>query len=490
MSHDEWGTRLPKVYRFRSSKYLLCEPYRELERQTIFCSSPEQLNDPMEGFRDIVWCGDNIVWANLLKHYVFCLHQAYLLFKIVGQDERLGSEHIPILGQWDELPTPQLNELFDKTWKKSRDELCLSEFCDRMETVKRKVRRDELLLYLRYIHLEVFSGIQQVWVDHGLAPEEELTQLASEFRSLKPTASKLLELATLAEAEIESFSEVMSFASRQVSEGQRLSHEYHFRDAFSETLKRNQKFLLLDFPQVYVDQLDKLLWPDWYAACFSKSFHNPSIWSHYGDGHKGVCLIFDTSDSTYGSSLDIYRPLRNRVNSGGPSKEEREHSPMQLSDVSYSTRPVTIDFFGNIGVLPLPALMRLWYTDEGGNVSDCAAHFSTNSGEDSWRERHWADFRSVITSKSKDWEYEQESRLILHGLLDLALDNRRRTLSYNFESLTGIIFGIRTSDEDKVRVIDIIHRKCLASERTDFGFFQAYYSPKHEDIRKFKLQVF
>ena len=481
---------MAKAYRFRSSKYLLCEPYSELERQTIYCSSPEELNDPMEGFRDIVWCGDSIVWANLLKHYVFCLHQAYLLFKVIGQDERLGSEHIPILGRWDDLPTPQLYELFDETWKKSQDELGLSGFCDRMESEKRKVRRDELLLYLRYIHLEVFSRIQRVWVENGLAPEEEFTQLASILREPKPTANELLELATLAEANIESFSELMSFTSRQVSEGQRLSHEYHLRDALSETLKGNQQFLLIDFPRLYVERLDKLLYPEWYAACFSKSFHNSSMWSHYGDGHKGVCLIFDTSDTTDGSSLDIYRPPRNRVNSGGPSIEEREHSLMPLSDISYSARPVTIDFFRNIGVLPLPSLMSLWYTDEGGTVSGCADHFTTKNGEDSWRKRHWEDFLSDITSKSKDWEYEQESRLILHGLLDLALDKRRRTLSYRFESLTGIIFGIRTSDEDKVRTMDIIQRKCLESERTDFGFFQAYYSPKHEDIRRFKLQVF
>ena len=46
---------MAKAYRFRSSKYLLCEPYSELERQTIYFSSPEELNDPMEGFRDMVW---------------------------------------------------------------------------------------------------------------------------------------------------------------------------------------------------------------------------------------------------------------------------------------------------------------------------------------------------------------------------------------------------------------------------------------------------
>jgi Protein of unknown function (DUF2971) len=30
--------------------------------------------------------------------------------------------------------------------------------------------------------------------------------------------------------------------------------------------------------------------------CFSKSWHNPLLWSHYADRHKGICLGFDISD--------------------------------------------------------------------------------------------------------------------------------------------------------------------------------------------------
>ena len=52
------------VYRFRSMEYLLGDKYQELERKTIYFASPDQLNDPMEGFRDIVWSGDKIVWTN------------------------------------------------------------------------------------------------------------------------------------------------------------------------------------------------------------------------------------------------------------------------------------------------------------------------------------------------------------------------------------------------------------------------------------------
>ena len=31
--------------------------------------------------------------------------------------------------------------------------------------------------------------------------------------------------------------------------------------------------------------------------CFSKSWRNPVLWSHYADEHKGVCLGFDVPDS-------------------------------------------------------------------------------------------------------------------------------------------------------------------------------------------------
>ena len=52
------------AYRFRSMEYLLGDKYQELERKTIYFASPDQLNDPMEGFRDIMWSGDKIVWTN------------------------------------------------------------------------------------------------------------------------------------------------------------------------------------------------------------------------------------------------------------------------------------------------------------------------------------------------------------------------------------------------------------------------------------------
>lgn len=54
------------IYRFRTADSLL-DRFNELERQEIYFASPTELNDPMEGFKDIFWQGDDIVWKNFLS---------------------------------------------------------------------------------------------------------------------------------------------------------------------------------------------------------------------------------------------------------------------------------------------------------------------------------------------------------------------------------------------------------------------------------------
>ena len=98
---DMNGSRMREVYRFRKMCYLL-DPYRELEDQTIYFASPHELNDPMEGLRDLVWSGDRIVWTNLFKNYIYCLHWVYFLFRISSDDSALKTSDVPVDGRWNE----------------------------------------------------------------------------------------------------------------------------------------------------------------------------------------------------------------------------------------------------------------------------------------------------------------------------------------------------------------------------------------------------
>ena len=139
-------------------------------------------------------------------------------------------------------------------------------------------------------------------------------------------------------------------------------------------------------------------------------------------------------------------------------------------------------------MVPLSALMKLWYTDQDSNRSICAPDIKSIGDVRAWR-KNWRDnFYRDITTKTEDWEYEQEYRLILDNGNELD-DPKNRTLTYNFNSLKGIIFGINTSDEDKLRIMDIIEDKCKENNRADFQLFQAVYSLEDGKIHKHEIQL-
>ncbi len=104
---------MAEFFRFRAVDALL-ERYQELEKQTIYFANPEELNDPIEGIRDIVWSGDKIVWTNLFRHYISWLNAAFLGLKIFGGDKELK---LPISVSFHRL-APQGENLFESIWNK------------------------------------------------------------------------------------------------------------------------------------------------------------------------------------------------------------------------------------------------------------------------------------------------------------------------------------------------------------------------------------
>jgi hypothetical protein len=89
------------IYRYRRIDQLLGK-HRELESQEIYFASPTELNDPMEGFQDVFWEGDRILWKNLVKHYILCLSQAVSIIHIAGVDFEPG-QVVPTL-HWSARP--------------------------------------------------------------------------------------------------------------------------------------------------------------------------------------------------------------------------------------------------------------------------------------------------------------------------------------------------------------------------------------------------
>src|ERR1035441_10982817 len=91
-------------YRFRPTDALL-DRFQELERQEIYFASPKELNDPLEGFKDLVWSGDRILWKNLLRHYLLCLTHAVMSALISGPGHTFGEMEALVFANESLLPT-------------------------------------------------------------------------------------------------------------------------------------------------------------------------------------------------------------------------------------------------------------------------------------------------------------------------------------------------------------------------------------------------
>ena len=257
----------------------------------------------------------------------------------------------------------------------------------------------------------------------------------------------------------------------------------------NDVLQRNWDRLRFDFPEIYVGELSHLIQPNWYVACFTKTPHSSSMWSHYGDGHRGACLIFEAEDEDSEDSDEPTTPTISLRQITGWSWNERDghrdswgFAPLQFCQVQYANRPAEVNFFISMGNITGQDLRDLWYTDEAGNVSGLGGHIINEHDRDAWRQRHWDAFRRDLAFKTSEWEYEQEHRLIWYDLLNGAHGKEDRTLTYSFKSLAGIIFGMRMSNADKRKVIGIITAKCKENGRDSFPFYQAYYSPHHGEI--------
>jgi hypothetical protein len=211
------------------------------------------------------------------------------------------------------------------------------------------------------------------------------------------------------------------------------------------------------------------------------------MWGNYGDGHKGVCLKFRSVQNS--ASVSCLKLRRIVGWSGGPQGMSSIYGEVDhpFERVNYTNKFVEIDFFRSIGHLPMQALMKDWYSDQNGNVSPCADAMMSNETE--WRKQYWANFQTMITTKLEDWRHESEYRVILQSSLGGFEKEEDRKLTYRFSDLEGIIFGMNTPMDERLKIINIILEKCKKETRDKFEFHQAYYSPVTGKIETHPLNL-
>lgn len=139
-------------------------------------------------------------------------------------------------------------------------------------------------------------------------------------------------------------------------------------------------------------------------SCFTNSPNNMLMWSHYADGHTGICLIFDKEK------------LINTINYQGITNNK-------IKVIEFKEENYIDDLLS----------LNIEFDDE-----NCC----------------FLNFDEVIKYKKKEWSYEKEIRLYYQ----FSKNVEYRFLQFHKEALCGIIFGLRTSF-DNVYTIDYLIRE-------------------------------
>jgi hypothetical protein len=466
-------------YRFRPTDALL-DRFQELERHEIYFAPPKELNDPLEGFKDLVWSGDRILWENLLRHYLLCLTHAVMAALISGPDHAFGEMETFVFANESSVPTPEFGELHQRICEdffQHEDAATLPELLAGRGS---PIRRDELTTYLRLLHLHALNAVLTRMEEAALLPARSMDDPVR-AASAKPIAVRTI-LEALKEHErehpdkpdiaevISSFYEVGAIQHDLISEYKGVS------------LKRGVawKTLISEFPRSHIRALEQLLYHDWYTACFVADPTDASIWGTYGNGHRGVCLKFKATASTNGKPTLKLRQICGW--NGAPVYGDVAH---EFQQVEYSSQFVEVNFFRSLGRLTVP-MLRHWYRDAAGTPSNSVADILSES--DSWRKRYWEKQMTSITTKLVDWAHEKEFRLTLTGGSDYS-DPPARKLQYHFSDLQGIIFGLNTSTSHKLRIMKIIEEKCRNEGRNDFEFHQSHYSRRAGKMEITKMNL-
>lgn len=128
-------------------------------------------------------------------------------------------------------------------------------------------------------------------------------------------------------------------------------------------------------------------------SCFSKCFDNVLMWSHYAQKHEGVCLIY----------TGVFQKKQYVL-----FCEEIEGALFSFEKINYSNiKPKKVN-----------------------RIKDLANK----------------KLISALVTKSSEWEYEDEYRLVLKNPTP---NEKGVALKFDKHHLRGVIFGMKTSQEDK-----------------------------------------
>ena len=228
------------------------------------------------------WKGDEIVWENFLTHYLRSLQAFVLLFLAVGKNILLDATHVTIrrLLRTSHFTT-DLERIHNELRRIVFSGMDIPYAISRL--AGRKFHTDQVSFVFDVIHNYAFDVLSNLLHEVGYRThkrEPTITDGAFWKRFFDAIDASAPDVADLA---------------FQIAQNHRHNRVLALLTAGQDgLLASNLITVLSDLPAYYLRHIESLVFPDWYAACFSKSHDNSSMWGHYADAHRGVCLVFDT----------------------------------------------------------------------------------------------------------------------------------------------------------------------------------------------------
>ena len=457
---------LNHLYRFRPVNSLLGgNRESELEGCYIYFSPPEKLNDPLEGHREVIWKGDSVVWENFFQHFMDCLLIRNTQY-FTGEFEALD---FPIYPNYEVQAVPPENyrEIADLVLR-FFDSPNVKRHIAVLAFKEREVNQNELMLHLRSIQSFAMHIISEVLVSYklvekgyginGASHEELLTVSSNLLNYFEGLGDELLEAEfdSSALAFLRSDDLVKGYARSKIGEPQ------------------NWTRLCIDFPEEFLASRIRLTTSEWFVSCFMENCENSAIWGTYGNNHQGVCLKFKVNNDEGQPGISLMKPgLKQGIKWWTQTK-------FHFSKVSYTEKSPDLDFFCNLAGYGAQEVIDKWYTDKSGNISSRKRDVFENHPQ--WHANYHRDNFKSLTVKTRHWSNEQEYRLILKSQFNSYIDEDDRKLRYTFDDLDGIIFGIKTADSDKYKLIEMVERMCQTRNREEFTFYQSFYDSSADAI--------
>ena len=451
-----------KVYHYRNIETALLE----ISNGTFHFSSIEELNDPLEGDVNVYWKADKAAWEGLFCTYGISLFKSilnYFLEKYVKFNQNERARHI-IKGE-DQFTAIATKFDFSKELDSIYNAILnlptvnkITNYCC-YQNQNKKILRSVLIIFLYFVHLDIIRLCIKHLDSHGIMQQDDydktIDRIDRKSEFTKTARDRFLDLlsSNMDVTDVTNIFDNTYIQSFKVDFLSDLNLLLSLKQDINIFNNSKQWFNLeTDYPIIFVDEISKLIFPESYVTCFSTSCNNSAMWGNYAHSHRGVCLIYEWSDSK--------KILED------PSFA----SQICCQEVVYNGDPLECNFFDYLHNLSREDI-KLLLTGKNANLSSLFKTYVQLNKNDTL-------YKSFYETKSfrklKYWSYENEYRIALFnkGTSSIPIENRNFKFHYNI--LKGVIFGINTSYYDKFRIVKSL--KDLKDQLPqDFKVYQAYF---------------